>query len=1052
MLTENLHLFNSLSLEDRIEILNNNQIKTDFYIDKTFCENWKANFFRNEDKYHARIALLNIDEDKFKKAISFDPSLLPHDAMNILGNQQWYQVIKEVFSQLEDNSLSSSPKNFTASLYPFLIWAEKKWNEYFISLSEREKKLLNQKKLLQSLTGALAKELISFSLPSLVLEVNVARLLNEIEGETPEQRFESFVTKKLSSSSYLQKFYEEYSVLAKILSIRTIFIVNNTTEAMIRFFTDLEEVNQIISVNEDVLSEIEIGMGDKHQKGNSVMRFIFESKKEIMYKPKSLQVTERFHDLLHWFHSKGLKYDFKYHKIINKKNYAWEEVVEYISCDNVEEVKAFYYRYGALIGISHLLKGVDFHYENLIACGEYPVLIDLETLFHNTPNLTIPNTAAEKSKQAFADTVLGTNLLPVFLYQTENHKGIEFSGLGGEEQKIPFDVKQLVDVNTDKIRYSKKSAKLKPSNNRPRLKGDLVNLHDYTDDIINGFTDVLNLTLEHKKELVSEEGPVHSFANVPIRVIVRSTQRYTNLIGELNHPDFTRNFLDREKNLDMIWSYPIKNNNVINAEYQDLLVGDVPFFTSTPNSLNLVDSTGNVINNVFEKSSLELVIERIENFTYRDIRYQLNLLNGSLISILKESNKLKSKENTELFNTEDVTKKQLLHEAVKIGEYLKDTAIHGENDVTWLGLNLNHTGGWQITPLPVDFYEGVSGVSLFLGYLYKMTGHLQYKILSEKAIQTTLNYIQFLGKEQSMSSFYGISSLLYPLVQLQKIGITNSSIEQALESIIKHADLNFSRNTIQDFISGSSGVLVSLLSLYEKDHDDYILKICKKIANHILDNKITIGDSLAWSSIIEKDAKPLGGFAHGTSGISFALAKLGYITGESEFIDAAKQARKFEDSIFDQFNRNWFDMRKEEKTFSGYEWCNGNTGIGINRLFFTKYLESEDCASKKQLIYVIENLLNNSIYSNHSLCHGALGVADFFLVAGKLLKDENLLNESWKIVSNVLATKDKYGGFLSGAPQEIETPGLFLGLSGIGYQLLRFINPEEIPSLLSLEA
>jgi lantibiotic modifying enzyme len=37
-------------------------------------------------------------------------------------------------------------------------------------------------------------------------------------------------------------------------------------------------------------------------------------------------------------------------------------------------------------------------------------------------------------------------------------------------------------------------------------------------------------------------------------------------------------------------------------------------------------------------------------------------------------------------------------------------------------------------------------------------------------------------------------------------------------------------------------------------------------------------------------------------------------------------------------------------------------------------------------------------------------------------------------------------------PLGVESPGLMTGISGIGYALLRFVNPSRVPSILALES
>ena len=47
--------------------------------------------------------------------------------------------------------------------------------------------------------------------------------------------------------------------------------------------------------------------------------------------------------------------------------------------------RIFYIRFGEILALSYILNATDLHMENLIAYGEYPVIIDLET-FIQQPN------------------------------------------------------------------------------------------------------------------------------------------------------------------------------------------------------------------------------------------------------------------------------------------------------------------------------------------------------------------------------------------------------------------------------------------------------------------------------------------------------------------------------------------------------------------------------------------------------------------------------------------------------------------------------------------
>ena len=65
--------------------------------------------------------------------------------------------------------------------------------------------------------------------------------------------------------------------------------------------------------------------------------------------------------------------------------------MEYKSCKTEEQLKRYYIRLGEQLFLAYLLGTKDLHYENIVASGEYPMLIDLENLVniqHNRKRTT----------------------------------------------------------------------------------------------------------------------------------------------------------------------------------------------------------------------------------------------------------------------------------------------------------------------------------------------------------------------------------------------------------------------------------------------------------------------------------------------------------------------------------------------------------------------------------------------------------------------------------------------------------------------------------------
>lgn len=51
----------------------------------------------------------------------------------------------------------------------------------------------------------------------------------------------------------------------------------------------------------------------------------------------------------------------------------------------------------------------------------------------------------------------------------------------------------------------------------------------------------------------------------------------------------------------------------------------------------------------------------------------------------------------------------------------------------------------------------------------------------------------------------------------------------------------------------------------------------------------------------------------------------------------------------------------------------------------------------------------------------------------------------------VLLASVRHDGWLCAVPEGVETPGLMIGLAGIGYGLLRLAALDRVPSVLALE-
>lgn len=197
---------------------------------------------------------------------------------------------------------------------------------------------------------------------------------------------------------------------------------------------------------------------------------------------------------------------------------------------------------------------------------------------------------------------------------------------------------------------------------------------------------------------------------------------------------------------------------------------------------------------------------------------------------------------------------------------------------------------------------------------------------------------------------------------------------------------------------------------------------------------------------------PLTGFSHGVAGVSWALAWLAHASGQERFREAARGALRYERSWFDAGRDNWPDLRESHKAPEGrdflYAWCHGAPGIGLGRAGTLPYLEDPEMLP--EIRAAVRSTRAEGFGGSQCLCHGDLGNLDLVREAGRALGDPELAAEADRLAARILARIEN-GGLRCGTSARTESLGLMVGLTGIGYGLLRAAWPERVPSVLLLE-
>jgi len=281
-----------------------------------------------------------------------------------------------------------NPLPFEEVLTPFVILASQRCAAqagvaYHLLSSEAHGRL--QRHLLQSLAFYAGPTLyFVFALERIQQQSSLERLLASDHNRAFYQRFVAHMLQ-----GQLARIFQEYAVLARLLATISDRWVEATVEFLQRLAADLPDLQHVFGGAAALgsVSAVEAALSDPHRGRRSVISLTFSSGHRLVYKPKNLGLEEVYQHLLAWCNAQRAPLTFSILRVLNRSSYGWVEYVEHRPCEDQAAAQRYFQRAGMLLCLVYVLEGSDCHYDNLIAHGEHPLLVDLETLLQHRPFL-----------------------------------------------------------------------------------------------------------------------------------------------------------------------------------------------------------------------------------------------------------------------------------------------------------------------------------------------------------------------------------------------------------------------------------------------------------------------------------------------------------------------------------------------------------------------------------------------------------------------------------------------------------------------------------------
>lgn len=892
-----------------------------------------------------------------------------------------------------------------------------------------------------------------------VLELNDAKELKLLIGETPEKRFESFI-ELLADNNNRVAFFDKYVVLKEKLQRYLIQEVEALTEILTRLDKCFDDIciNFCWKEEKYVLKNLH-SSGDSHGSRNVCILVLSDGKgqtKKIVYKPRSLLMDKAYHEFLTWLNS-YLKFPLYNPKLLLKKEYGWCEFIQNLPCKNIKQIQEYYQNLGNLLAVVYLLCGSDIHYENIISYGKHPVIIDLECLF-------VPHNILKNELMSFLDkmySVLNTLILPCRVLVNKNGEGIDISGFTNHaNQEVPYQTIVAESSGTDNVRLIRKKLTTARQNNVPSILNKQVHPIKYIKYVKIGFNESYSVFLKNKKCLSSQKNPLLYFKQVRTRLVFRPTSEYAKLLIESYHPVL----LTKKSKYRKHFSEWLNKNRALEflyeSEIEQILQGDIPAFYITVNSKNkLEDARLSKIHAKFSISGYSQVINHIKNnINKNDLKIQNIIIEQSFLCYKKNINILQSRKLS-LSQKKEITNKIVLNNIKCLLNEIEDHAWFRSNFISWPQSYLIGNS-WNVGITSPWMYDGLSGIALIFGLSYDMLKIKKYHKFTTRCIKVIELHIKNIDSKNiniPIGAFSGIGSVLYLIQVLSKKQIKYDFDELKNKCFLLLEKYIFSIKSIVinelDVISGMAGLLKILVNFSETTDEIRAFSLANICARHILETYPIPSIFPKKNKKSDNLKKPLLGFSHGVSGIAWALYHYYLKVKKIKKIYAwIENALKYERSCFSEKYQNWphfGDAVSPEKPESIYpvKWCHGAVGIGFSRVdmyrngWRDKYILGE-------INSAIQTTLSTSITKDMNLCHGALCNLEFlkFSELNGFLTKKDYCNYFDNLVSYIIDSKK----IITQGHEKLFSPGLMVGKAGIVYELIK-IADFNLPSVLLLD-
>lgn len=488
----------------------------------------------------------------------------------------------------------------------------------------------------------LVRRLSRFSAQALHLEFRLfKRDAGGAAGDASTALYEQFLGELLAGG--LADLFYTYPVLGRVVATLVGHWRRAVGEFVRRLAADVDEIRTAFGIREGAgVVDVLPGAGDSHGRGRTVVGLRFEGGGRCYYKPRDLTPEQFFASTVDRLNRRadGVP-DLRVPDVLAKDGYGWVNHVERRPTA-AGSVATYYERFGALLALAYVVCATDLHFENVVASGDRPVVVDYETIL--TRNLLADVVDDSMPEKRLVATEADRSVVRLLLLPLRSSLGEEsaddvptISGGGRiEAVESATDTIRWTDVNTDAMDFEFGPGTFEPSANYPVVDGTPVPPSEHPEAVVEGFAAAYE-HLRREPGTVLETDAGTDVDAIPTRYLLRITEEYEAALDALAKPRSLRDGLYAGLELEKLLPATVGLFDdasvrrlwpLFRAEQTALLAGDVPRFVVRGTDIAFRDRV--LVADLFERSHGELLETTLDGLSSSDRDRQLGYVRAAL--------------------------------------------------------------------------------------------------------------------------------------------------------------------------------------------------------------------------------------------------------------------------------------------------------------------------------------------------------------------------------------------------------------------------------------